>query len=126
MIKAVTGSLSIKHGETSYSAKFETNGWIAAELVQYLDDLFRADSIEVGILKLLGYTLQMTKVPPPRKADHWIEIDIEKRTLATNSKLLRRAVKQQSPREDEPYWEPALKRIYNVLDAHDFTVQLFR
>ena len=124
MTKPITGSISIQKGETFYSIQFETNGWIAAELVQYLNDLYSSDSVEVGILKLLGYTLQMTDRPPARKADHWVEIDIHARVLRTNSELIRRAVKQESPAEEGPYWEPALKRIYAALDAQDFNVQL--
>jgi len=120
----VTGSLSIKHEKAFYTAYFDRNGWVAAELIQYLDDLYRAEAAEVKILKLLGYTLRMSQEPPQRKADHWIEVDLAKRLLITNSELIRKAVKQESPGEDEPYWEPALKRIYGVLDALDFTVRL--
>ena len=123
-MEPVTGTLSIKYGDRFYSVKFEENGWIAAELVQYLDDVYRADSIEVGILKLLGYTLHMTEAHPLRKADHWVEIEIENRTLSTNSELIRKGVKQETSTNDEPYWEPALKRIYVVLDGLDYTVKL--
>jgi hypothetical protein len=123
-MEEVTGTLSIKHGNIFYSAKFERNGWIAAELIQYLDDLYRSDSLQVGILKLLGYTLQMTDSFPRREADHWVEIDIQTRTLTTNSELIRKAVRQETAAKDEPYWDPALERIYTVLDAEDFTVKL--
>lgn len=121
----LTGSLSIRHGSTFYSAYFERNGWIAAELVQYLDDLYMSKPVEAGLLKLLGYTLQISGEPPPRKADHWIELDLEEKLLATNSELIRKAVTNQTPKKGEPYWEPALRRIYSVLDQRDFTVRLF-
>jgi hypothetical protein len=120
----VTGSLCIKHEACFYSVHFDQNGWVAAELVQYLGDLYRAETAEVGILKLLGYTMRMSEGPPPRTADHWIEVDFAKKILVTNSELIRKAVKQETPQKDEPYWEPALKRIYAVLDALDFTVKL--
>jgi hypothetical protein len=124
MMATVTGTLCIKHEEIFYSAHFEQNGWVAAELIQYLDDLYRAETVKVGILKLLGYTLQMTEEPPSRKADHWIEVDLGARTLTTNSTVIRKAVKQEAPSEDEPYWGPTLERIYAVLDGRDFTVKL--
>ena len=120
----LTGTLSIKHETSFYSAHFHRNGWVAAELIQYLDDLYRTENVEVGILKLLGYTLQVSKEPPPRTADHWVEVDLAQKILIPNSELIRKAVKQKSPRNDEPYWGPALKRIYAVLDSHDFTVKL--
>jgi hypothetical protein len=124
MMANVTGTLSIKHGTAFYTAYFEQNGWVAAELIQYLDDLYRDEAAEVSILKLLGYTLRISQKPPRRGADHWVEVDLAERLLISNSELIRKAVKQASPEEDEPYWEPALKRIYSVLDALDFTVKL--
>ena len=122
----VTGTLCVKHGSTFYTAHFEANGWIAAELIQYLDDIYRSDSVETGILKLLGYTLQIGASAPPRTADHWIELDIDEKLMVTNSELIRRAVKKESPGDDETFWGPALERIYAVLDARDFTVTLIQ
>jgi len=122
----VTGTLCIKHGKTFYTAHFEANGWIAAELVQYLDDIYQSASFETGILKLLGYTLQIGAAAPPRTADHWIELDLDKRMLVTNSALIGKAVRKESQGNDESFWGPALERIYAVLDARDFTVRLIR
>ena len=124
MKESVSGTLSIQYDGRFYSTRFETEGWIAAELVQYLDDLYRSESIKAGILKLLGYTLQITDRPPSRSADHWVEIELDARVLSTNSDLIRKAVKQQSVSEEEPYWEPVLRRVYSVLDSLDFTVRL--
>ena len=99
---------------------------MAAEMVQFLDDLYGADTLEVGILKLLGYTLQMTEQPPRRSADHWVELDLDNLVLKTNSDLIRKAVRKESPKPDEVYWGPALRRIYTALDVRDFTVKLYR
>ena len=94
-------------------------------MLQYLDDVFRAESPEVGILKLLGYTLQLNDGHPPRTADHWVEVELDKRKIATNSELLRKAVRKERPESEEEYWAPALDRIYEVLDRNDFTVELY-
>jgi len=122
---SVTGTLSLKHGKTFFSVCFEENGWIAAEMVQFLDDLYSADTLEVGILKLLGYTLQISEQFPRRSANHWVELNLDNRILETNSDLIRVAVRRESPEGDEAYWGPALKRIHAVLHAHNFTVRLY-
>jgi hypothetical protein len=62
---------------------------------------------------------------PPRTADHWVEVDLDKRMVATNSELLRKAVRKETPDGEEQYWAPALERIHAVLDKNDFTVELY-
>jgi hypothetical protein len=59
-VESETGSLTIKYRDFYYSLFFAQNGWLAAELLQYLDDVIRAADPEVAILKLLGYTMQIT------------------------------------------------------------------
>ena len=120
-----TGSLSIKYGKTYYSICFRQNGSVAAELVQYLEDVYRSVPVEVGILKLLGYTLQITPDPPPRSADHWVEVDLNRKVLSSNSELIKNAVTRPPHAVDQPYGPLTLQRIFQVLDARDFTVELF-
>lgn len=123
--KPVTGSVTFKQGARYYSLHFPSHGWMAADLVQYVDDVLRADNREIAILKLLGYTLEMGDRSPSRKADHWVEVDLENRVVATNSELIRKAVDQAPRKEEEPYSPAALRRLYEVLDEFDFTVELF-
>jgi hypothetical protein len=99
---------------------------LAAELVQYLDDVVGAADPEVAILKLLGYTMNIGRKNPPRQADHWVEIDLSARELTTNSPVLRQAVDQHPIQEGQPYGSLTLKRLYRVLDDYDFTVRFRR
>jgi hypothetical protein len=121
----VSGSLSIVCRDLFYAIHFSQNGWVAGEMLQYLDDVYRAESLEVGILKMLGYTMEVSRAHPPRTAVHWVELDLNRKVLATNSELVRKAVRKEKPNGAEPYWPPALDRIYTVLDNHDFTVELY-
>ncbi len=120
----MSGSISIKFGELHYSLLFPTNGWLAADLVQYLGEVIESPRPEVAILKLLGYTMEMAPGGHPRRADQWVEIDLEKREVVTNSPLIRKAVDQEEPTEEDPFNAPALRRIHALLDRYDFTVRL--
>lgn len=124
-MRQVTGILSIKSGETYYSLHFAHHGWMAADMVQYIDDLYGNGDPRIGILKLLGYTLEMNQKPPARIADHWVEVDLDNRVLATNSDLIRKVVRQESPSSDDPYHAPSLQRIFEALDQHDYKVELY-
>ena len=120
-----TGFISLKSGETYYSLVFRRHGWIAGELVQYLDDILEAEDRQAAILKLLGYTLQIGKDKPKRTSGHWVIVDLDEHRLETNSDLLKRAVHQLQPAPDSPYAETSLKRIYAVLDRFEFTVEFY-
>lgn len=120
----VTGSISFKIEERFYTLQFPQRGWLAADLVQYLDDVLRASNPEIAVLKLLGYTLQISTEPPSRLAHHWVEIDLGERLLTTNSDLLRKAVDRIPPSEEDPYSPLALRYVYEALDRNDFTVKL--
>ena len=125
-MESETGSLTIKYRDSYYSLFFRQNGWLAAELLQYLDDVITAADPEVAILKLLGYTMTIGRENPPRRADHWVEVDLAARELTTNSPVVRQAVDQQPVKEGQPYGSLTLKRLYRVLDGHDFTVRFRR
>ncbi len=125
-MESETGSLTIKYRDSYYSLFFARNGWLAAELVQYLDEVIAAADPEVAILKLLGYTMRISREKPPRQAGHWVEVDLAARELTTNSEVVRQAVDQEPVREDQPYGSLTLKRLYRVLDQHDFTVRFRR
>lgn len=118
---ADTGSLSLRLEGTWYSLIFRRNGWLAVDLLRYLDDVLEAGDPPTAILKLLGYTLQIGGGPPRRRANHWVEIDLAQRRLTTNSKLVRRAVDQVPAAADPPRM---LEEIHTVLDRNDFTVVL--
>lgn len=121
---SVTGSLTIKYQTTFYTLLMPHHGWFVADLLQYLDDIYRAEDPRIAILKLLGYTMTISEQAPPRRAQHWIEIQVEGRTLSTNSDVIRKAVKQEPARPDDPFHQGVLDRIHNVLDGLDFTVEL--
>ncbi|RPI26572.1 MAG: hypothetical protein EHM61_11370 [Acidobacteria bacterium] len=123
-MESETGLLTIKYGDFHYSLSFSRNGWLAAELVQYLDEVIEAGDTRVAILKLLGYTMLISRERPERIADHWIEVDLAARELTTNSEVVRQAVEQEPPTEGQPYGPLALRRIHAVLDKYDFTVRL--
>ena len=123
-MESETGSLTIKCGDLYYTLVLPEDGWLAGDLAQYIDEVIEAPRPEIAILKLLGYTMQMSKVRPERKSRHWVEIDIDKRELITNSAMVRKAVDREAPAPDEPYSPVALKRLYETLDRYDFTVKL--
>lgn len=118
-----TGSLSFRLERTWYSLRFPRNGWLAVDLLRYLDDVLEASDPATAILKLLGYTLQIGSDPPRRRASHWVEVDLAQRRLATNSGLVRRAV-DRTPAPADP--QRTLEKIHGVLDRYDFTVVLHR
>jgi len=121
---SITGCISFKHGPLYGTLQFHENGWLAADLAQYLGDILVAEDREIAILKLLGYTMEIGKQWPARQSTHWVEIDLDKRVLTTNSDLIRKAVDQLAPGPEDPYSEGALKRLHRVLDEYDFTVEL--
>lgn len=120
---SMSGSISVKVGALHYSLLLPTNGWLAAELVQYLGDVIESRQPEVAVLKVLGYTIEIGPGRPPRATDHWVEVDIEKRELVTNSPLIRKAVDQEEPGDEDPFTAPSLRRIHALLDRYDFTVR---
>ncbi|MFQ5929510.1 MAG: hypothetical protein ACE5MK_07415 [Acidobacteriota bacterium] len=122
---STTGSISFNHGSLHYTLYFSNHGWLAADMAQYLGDVLTAEDRPIAILKLLGYTMEIQKERPSRHADHWVEIDLERRVLATNSELVRKAVDQATPSPEDPYSPTALRCLHEVLDEHDFTVELF-
>ncbi len=119
-----TGSLTIKHGSLYYTLFLPKHGWLAADMAQYLGDVLAAEDPGIAILKLLGYTLEIGQQQPARSADHWVEVDLDKCILSTNSDLVRKAVDQSPPDPDDPYNPRALCRLHQVLDQYDFTVEL--
>jgi hypothetical protein len=122
----VTGSLAIRCAENWYIIQADSNGWIAAELVQFLEDAHQTQNPKNVILKLLGYTMLIAAEPPPRRADHWVEVDLESRRLSTNSELIRKAVKQTPPSSEDPFHDVTLDRIYRYLDTYDYSVDLYK
>ncbi len=123
MDSAETGSLSFRLERTWYILIFPRNGWLAVDLLRYLDDVLDASDPATAILKLLGYTLQIDVDPPRRRATHWVEVDLAQRRLTTNSDLVRRAV-DRTPARADPL--RTLEKIHRVLDCFDFTVVLHR
>lgn len=121
-----TGSLSIQFEGTFFTLWFPGQGWMAAQFLENLDPVLKAEEPRVAILKLLGYTLTMSPEAPPRRADEWVEVDLDTRVLATNSSLVRKAVRGEGIGPDDPVLPSTLERIYEILDAHDFKVELYR
>lgn len=122
----VTGSLGIHWADTWYTLQLGSQGWRAAEMVQFLADAQDAGDPRNAILKLLGFTLLLTSEPPPRKADHWVEVDLQNRSISTNSDFIRKAVKQERPTEADRFHQASLERTYHFLDEYDYTVELYR
>ena len=120
----MTGSLTLEYRSTFYTLFMSHHGWVVADLLQYLDDVYGAEDPRIPILKLLGYTMTISRTVPPRSAHDWIEVDVERRFLATNSELVRKAVKREPPTGDDPFHQAMLDRIYATLDRLDFTVEL--
>jgi len=120
------GTISIRHDDNWFVRRFFRHGWRAAELLVNLDEVYRAEDPRIGILKVLGYTMEIESETPPRDSEHWLEVDLQKRSLATNSPLVRLAVGKQPPGEETLYPEFLLKQIFSVLDRLDFRVELYR
>lgn len=121
---SVTGSISLKQGSRYYTLRFLRRGWLAAEFLQFLDDVLEAENREVAILKLLGYTLEISPKRPGRWAQVWVEVDLEKRILVTNADLVRQAVGRETLDAHGAAASPAPVRIHRLLDRFDFTVRL--
>jgi hypothetical protein len=121
-----TGLLALKTGGKHYSLSFPSHGWLAAEMIQYLEDILGAEHKETAILKLLGFTLHISLEAPPRRVHHWVVVDLDQRVLESNCDLVRLAVDQKQPPPDSPYNPMSLRRIHSVLDRHNFTVKLYR
>jgi hypothetical protein len=121
---SITGCITLKHGPLYYFLRFPNNGWLAADLAQYLGDILAAGNREIPILKLLGYTMEIGNEWPRRESTHWVEVDLDHCVLTTNSDLIRKAVDQIAPSPGDPYSAGVLKRLHQVLDEHDFTVEL--
>ena len=120
-----SGYLSLRTGGVFHTLHFPERGWLAADLVQHLDDVLEADERQSAVLKLLGFTIQLSPVAPGRQGSHWIIVDLDDRVLETNSPYLRLAVSGGSAGADLPFPEKTLQRIHRVLDRFDFTVELF-
>lgn len=117
-----TGSLGFRLEGTWYTLTFPRNGWLAVDLLRYLDDVLEASDPATAVLKLLGYTLRIGDNRPRRRATHWVEVDLAARRVATNSGLVRRAV-DQTPGPADPL--RTLEKVHGVLDRFDFTVVLY-
>jgi hypothetical protein len=124
-MEAVTGSICFLYRKQCYSLFLSEQGWMVADHLQFLDDIYRAEDPRIGVLRQLGLALHVSAEPPPREADHWIELDLEARRLSTNSDLIRKAVKRRQPGRGDPYYPPVLERIYRALDELDFEVHLY-
>ena len=121
------GSISICQGGLHYTRIVEGPGWLAADMVQYLDDLYRSDDPSSALLKLLGIDIRILRRKPPRRGvDHWVWIDLDARVLETNSPMIRKAVDRQPTSVEDPYGPGVLERIYEVLDRKDFSVKFVR
>ena len=123
-MQTAAGTISILHEGTYYTLNLPKSGWLAAELVQYLGEVYESKQRRLALLKLLGYTLELSRERPLRRPGQlWVEVDLEARRLETNSPLIREAVDQEDAVAGSSL---ALRRIYEVLDRYDFTVKLFR
>jgi len=120
------GLLSLKSAQHYHTLEFPQRGWLAVELLRYLDDILISTNQQVAILKLLGYTMSITKDPPDRKLGTWVLVDLEAKVLQTNSALVRSAVDRTEPEEVAPVSPASLTRIHDILDRFDFTVEFFR
>lgn len=125
-MEAVTGSISIGFQHQHYTLLMLEQGWLVADLLQFLDDIYRAEDPRIAILRQMGLAIHVSAEPPPRSAHHWIELDLESHRLSTNSDLIRKAVKRRKPSRKDPYYPPVLERIYRVLDDLDFEVHLYK
>ncbi len=122
----MTGLLSLKNGPIYYTLHFLDQGWLSADMVQYLDDILQSSNRPAQILKLLGITMTVSRRKPDRRAKHWVIVDLDERCLETNSKWIRKAVDQSSPDDNSPISENSMRRIHDILDRNDFTVTFYR
>ena len=122
--EVVSGTFMVKKGDLYYCLRFHSNGWVAAEMVQFVDDLLKSKHPERAIVKYLGFTAEVTRKPPDRRADNWVEVDLDRRILETNSDLIRRTVSEGPDSFDDEVEAFSARRIYDILDQNDFTVRL--
>lgn len=121
------GFISLGHQGNFYTLRFERQGWLVVHLVQYLGDILDAGDKPAAILKLLGYTLDISVRPPSRKAAYWVIADLDNRILQTNAVWLEKAVDHNyQDLETDPGDIPAMERTFGVLDSADFTFEFFR
>jgi len=121
-----SGYLSLRTAQVYHTLYFQQRGWLAVDLVQHLDDVLKSDERQGAVLKLLGFTLQLSPNPPGPQGTHWIIVDLDDRVMKTNSPYIRLAVSGGSAPDDLPFSERTLPRIHRVLDRFDFTVELFQ
>ena len=125
-MKPATGSITILHDNLYYTLVASGQSWNVEGLVEYLDDIYAAADRTRALLRILGYTMRITRDKPPRNRNQsWVEIDLDRHLLETNSELIRRAVDQEPEDPSRPFDHPVQRRIYDVLDRHDFTVKIF-
>ena len=125
LLETESGYLSLRTAQVYHTLHFQERGWLAVDLVQHLDDVLKSDERQGAVLKLLGFTLQLTPDPPGPQGTHWIIVDLDDRVLKTNSQYIRLAVSGGSAPHDLPFPGRTLQRIHRVLDRFDFTVALF-
>lgn len=123
---STSGSLNFHCQGAYYTLRFPDRGWLAVELLRFLDEVLLAPEAPVGILKLLGLTVEISSDPPSRDAAHWVEVDLDSRKLASNSPYVRQAVRKKPPNPEDPVTPTTLQRIFEILDRFDFTVELYR
>lgn len=109
-----------------YTLYFPQRGWLAVELLHFLDDILRAPQPHIQIVKLLGYLLQVSSEKPSLQGRHWVVVDLGAKLIETNSPLLCRIVDERPIPENQPLPEATSRRIYELLDENDFTVKLYR
>jgi hypothetical protein len=124
-VQQVTGSFTVKKGPLFYCLRFPSKGWVAAEMVQFIDDLLRASNPQTAIIKYLGFTTEISEKRPARTANHWIEVDLDKRILETNSEMIRTAVSGELELLEDEVEAFSARRIFEALDENNFTVRLF-
>lgn len=122
----VTGSLSFRLADTNYTLQFPDRGWLAIEMLRFIDEILEAPEPRVEVLKLLGLAVEISREAPVRTARHWIEVDLDRKRLISNSDWIRAAVRRKVLAEDDPVSPLTLEKIYRNLDLHDFSVELHR
>jgi len=121
-----SGSFTVKKSSFYYCLRFRQNGRTAVEMVQFIDDILRSEYPERAIIKYLGFTAEVTRHSPGKGADYWVEIDLDRRILETNSELIRRVVGSGTNSSADEADASLGRRIYKILDEYDFTVRLFQ
>lgn len=123
-IQPVSGSFTVKKGELYYCLRFHTNGWVAAEMIQFIDDLLRSQHPERSIIKYLGFTAEVTRKPAGRQAEIWVEVDLDQKVLETNSEMIRKTVVDGPDSFEDEVDAFSARQIFETLDRNDFTVRV--